>query len=190
MTVYYSDLSTKIDNLAVDGLTGTYNSLAYEVGEIEHHLHHRSRWFGRAVTPSAGVNEGDLIGTGVAAFQADAGDTDWGSWIPLLGTGDTPAITSMVYFDPHRIMVTAAERTAPYGIQFAWGDTDGDTAYAASDFSDMMFIASATGIQKGGPIEVGVPRIAVGTKLWARAWCYGQNTGTIDFYIGIHEYLG
>ena len=42
--------------------------------------------------------------------------------------------------------------------------------------------AGITGIQTG--------RAPVGSLLWARTLCVGENTATIDFYLGIHGYNG
>ena len=50
----------KIDDQKVDGLEGVYDSLAYRVNEIEHHLHSFERWFGVAGTPS-GTHAADKI---------------------------------------------------------------------------------------------------------------------------------
>lgn len=42
------DSCNKIDSLAVNGLLGTRNRLAYKVHEIEKHLHGREYWFGKS----------------------------------------------------------------------------------------------------------------------------------------------
>jgi len=41
-----------------------------------------------------------------------------------------------------------------------------------------------------GITKVQTGRAPAGSKLWARCMCPGQNTGTLDFYLGIHEYVG
>jgi len=30
--------------------------------------------------------------------------------------------------------------------------------------------------------------VLAGTKAWARVWVDGQDTGTVTFFLGIHEY--
>ena len=51
-----------------------------------------------------------------------------------------------------------------------------------------------TGIFTGGgtsphpPIKVNTEDQESGTKVWARCHAVGQNTGTIDFLYGIHEF--
>jgi len=34
------------------------------------------------------------------------------------------------------------------------------------------------------------PRVTAGIKLFSRCWVSGQNTGTMDFFVGLHEYEG
>ena len=50
-----------------------------------------------------------------------------------------------------------------------------------------MYIAATAAIEHS--IDVLFTRaIAVGTKLWARCACVGQDAKLIDFYIGFHEH--
>ena len=35
-----------------------------------------------------------------------------------------------------------------------------------------------------------IGRAPAGSLLWARCIAVGQNTGTLDFYLGLHEYVG
>jgi hypothetical protein len=133
----------------------------------------------------------DLISIGtLSAFQLDAGNDDWGAWVQILGSEDTPAITGSAKFDLHELEIVDAENTdTVHFIQLAYGDTDGDTALAAGDYTELAY-TSATQVSNQSPIYVRIPRIAVGTKVWARVMAIGENTSTIDFYIGLHEYNG
>ena len=58
----------KIDNLAVDGLNGVNNSLAYKVHEIEKHFHNVEYWVG-----DGGGGVADVDGE---RFSADFRDVD------------------------------------------------------------------------------------------------------------------
>lgn len=152
------------------------DSIYSAVKEIERHLHSAGSWFEKATTPSGETHVADRIGSGAGAFRIDAGDDDWGAWVQILGDTDTPARSNQLYFDPHEMVISAAERTAVYFIQFARG-ASGAAAFAAGIYTEVVI---DTTNRAGGYIT--------GSKLWARCMCPGQNTATIDFYIGIHEY--
>lgn len=178
----------KIDQISTDGLAGTSNSLAYRVHEIEKHLHSPARFLGAAVTPSGETHVADGLGTDVDPFQADAGNDDWGSWLQIIGSSDTPVIAGMVKFDLHQLEVTASERTAIYLIQIGFGAT-GAAALSAGNYTELIYRPAAT-TGRAAPIKIQDMRINAGTKGWFRTLCVDQNTATIDFYIGLHEYAG
>jgi hypothetical protein len=158
----------------------------YRIFEIERHLHSYESWFGDAITAVSGTHEADRIGVGVNAFQIDAGNNTWGSWLQILGSSDTPARTGNLYFDLHRVQIVAAERTAEYFIQIAKGDS-GAAGLSAEDYTETVFKPS-TVQGKPAPIDINIRRFAAGSKVWARCMCLGQDTGTLDFYFGVHEY--
>ena len=178
---------TEIDEAAVAGLGGVSNSLAYRVHEIERHLHSGARWFQPAASPSGETNVADRIGSGSGSFQIDAGNDTWGSWVQILGSSDTPADAGKVYFDPHLMIVTTSERSGVHFIQFARGDS-GAAGYTAGTYTELAL--DLTDKAGGAIIPVQTGRAPAGSKLWARCMCPGQNTATIDFLIGIHEYEG
>jgi len=182
-------ITNRIDVEATNGLAGVRNSLAYRTHEIERHFHSRERWLGAAVTPSGETHVADHIGTSKTAFQIDAGNDDWGAWVQVLGSEDTPVISGSLYFDPHRIIVTAVERANQvYFVQLAQG-TSGSVALSAGAYSDTVVQLTSTA-PRAQPFVVQARRIAAGTKGWVRCLCVGQNTGTMSFYFGIHEYEG
>jgi hypothetical protein len=179
----------RIDVETTNGLTGVSNSLAYRVNKIERHNHSRERWLGAAVSPSGETHVADQIGTSKTAFQADAGNDDWGAWVQTLGSDDTPVISGSVFFDPNWVIITAVERAnSVYFVQFAQG-ASGAAGLSAEAYSNVV-IQLTTTAPRGQPFQVQSRRIAAGTKTWVRTMCVGQNTGTIDFYFGIHEYEG
>ena len=178
----------KIDSATTLGLNGTNNSLAYRVHEVERHLHSYERWFETAAVANGEIHVADPAGTGGGVFQMDAGNVTWGAWLQILGSSDTPAITGSVKFDPDQILVTAAERNVVYVVQIGFG-ASGAAALSAGTYTEKPFIP-AGGVVDSGPMDVKSKRIAVGTKAWVRCICPGQNTATLDFMIGIHEYEG
>jgi hypothetical protein len=180
--------SKKIDNAPTDGLLGTVDSLAYRVHEIKRHLHSNERWYGVATVPNGEIHVADRIGVGINAFQIDAGNNNWGSWLQVLGSSDTPADTGNVYFDGHRIQIEAAEKTETYFVQFSAGATAA-AGLAALTYTEFVY-RPETVQGKPAPIVIQTRRTAVGIKLWARCLCPGQNTATLDFYFAIHEYEG
>lgn len=159
-----------------------------EVIEIETHLHSNERWFEKAAIPDGEIHVADRIGTvgGNGAFQIDAGNNAWGAWIQVLGSSDTPADLGKVKFDVHRLEISAAERNAIYFIQMAAGET-GAAALAAGNVTEFVIKPLSNQIDSG-PIMVQSKRTEAGTKIWVRCMCPGQDTGTLDFFPGIHEY--
>lgn len=102
----------------------------------------------------------------------------------ILGSSDTPARTNQEYFDPHEIVITASERTTVYFIQFTRGAT-ADLGYSSGNYTEIALdLTSKAG---GTIVSVHTGRAPAGSKLWSRCLCPGQNTGTLSFYLGIHE---
>ena len=177
-----------VDNATTTGLAGEHNSLGYRVAEIERHLHSYERWMELATAPAAETHRADAAGTGAGIFQIDAGNTIYGAWLQVLGSTDTPIITGSAYFDLHSIIFTAAERNLPYVVQVAYG-TSGAAALTAGTYTEAVFVP-AGGLFDVGPVDLHSRRHAAGTKVWVRCICPGQNTATMNFMIGLHEYEG
>jgi len=157
-----------------------------QITEIERHLHNWERWFGAAAAPSGETHVADRIGTTSTAFQADGGDDTWGIWLQILGSSDTPSTTGMTKYDLHRLVLTATERTGIHFVQIAFGDS-GAAGLAAGDYTEFLFVPG-TPQEVPAPLDVMDHRRDAGTKAWARVWAVGQNTGTVSFFIGLHEY--
>jgi len=164
------------------------DTAAEEATEVAKHFHVRERWLGAAAAQ------------GMTPYQLDAGNDDYGAngtndtWLEVLAVGDTPVIATMTKFDLHRIAISAVETEAAVTrIRFSWGAT-GDAGLQAGNYTEFVIIpVSADGgppvAAVQGPVGVLMPRLAAGTLVWAQAWVKGANTSTIDFFIGIHEYL-
>jgi hypothetical protein len=180
------DESFKIDKRKTDGLLGEQNSLAYRVHEIERHVHSRERWMGLASSPVGETHRADL--DSMTPFQVDAGNDTFGSWVQILGSEDTPIISGSVKLDIHRLLITEVETGKVITrIQIAY-DSSAAAALAAGNFTEIMIIPEKA--TKENPFEIKFPRVLCGTKFWARCWASGQDTSTIDFFYGLHEYEG
>lgn len=181
--------SPKIDNAPVDGLTGVEDSLAYKVEEIEKHFHNLERWLAAAAVPAGETHVADSITDNQTAFRADGGNDTWGPWLQILGSSDTPAQTGLLKFDLHRLLIISHERNNNcYLIQIGFG-ASGAAALSAGDYTEVPLVTGG-GNTEVGPIDMISARQDVTTKAWVRVWAVGQNTGTLDFLIGLHEYVG
>lgn len=166
------------------GLSTAQNN---RIKEIERHLHGWERWYGAAVAPSGETHVADRIGATSATFQVDGGNDTWGAWVQILGSNDTPSEAGFVKYDLHRVEITTVERTnATHFIQFAFG-ASGAAGLAALTYTEFVFRPTTTQ-GRAAPIDVMTRRQDVGAKAWARVWVVGQNTGTLDFWIGLHQY--
>jgi len=92
----------------------------------------------------------------------------------------------MTKYDLHRLVLTATERTGIHFVQIAFGDS-GAAGLAAGDYTEFLFVPG-TPQEVPAPLDVMDHRRDAGTKAWARVWAVGQNTGTVSFFIGLHEY--
>jgi hypothetical protein len=142
-----------------------------------------------AAVPNGEIHVADPIGDNPAPFVLDAGNDDWGAWVQIGGSADTPIRTGQVKFDMHRFAVTAWETNSQLHIvQVAFGES-GAAALAAENYTEFPFI-TGVGTAKVSPIDVISRRQDAGTKCWARTFAPGLNTSTISFFAGIHEYEG
>lgn len=191
MPIYSNSIVAVVREFAEDvaspGLsTATYNSLAYRVAEIERHMHSGGRWFGVAGTPSA-THKADRIGTTSSPFQLDGGNDTWGDWVQLFGSDDTPVKAGYAYFDPHQFILSNTENASIYFVQIGRGET-GAASLTTGNYMEFVVVATVQKATEVIPIQTG--RAPAGSLLWARCWSVGDNTGTIDFFLGIHEYEG
>ena len=180
----------KIDDVASDGLAGVEDSVAYRAHQLERHHHNYEKWFGLAGTPAAETHRADRMDGAIAAFQLTAGNNDFGSWLQVLGSDDTPITVGSVKFDLHRIIVTDTNSTDIFIIQIVTGESAGiATKLVAEDFDEFPYI-SATNNNDSGISELIDKRVDVGEKVWMRCANVGGNGTVLDLYLGIHEYEG
>ena len=180
----------KIDEAATDGLLGVNNSLAYRVHEIERHLHGREKWFGVAASADAELHVADRVGGSIAPFALLSGASNFGSWVQILGSSDTPVADGSTMFDSHRFMVTTTDSTSPFVVQIVAGESATIAAsIIAEEYTEFMYV-SGTNNNDSGIGDIMSSRIATGIKAWARCECVGQTAKTLNVYFGIHEYEG
>ena len=171
------------------GNNGLITNIYEEVKEIENHLHNRERWFGLAAVPDAELHRFDLMNGSIQPFQLVAGNNDFGNWVQIIGSTDTPIDAGMTKVDGHRFMVVGTNSTLPFIIQFSFGESAGlAAAVAAGNYTMTPYVAATNNIETGIS-EILSMRQDSGTKVWSRCACVGGNGTTIDLYIGVHEYL-
>jgi hypothetical protein len=190
--------TVKIDELAVNGLSGVSNSLAYRVHEIEKHFHNYERWFGKTADQSgvnpwakaisdSGLPTSYVIKSGDDTFGGDSGDEAqiWGLYDTLSVGGVT-----QTKLDIHRIFVTASSITTIWYLRFIWGTGTMADAITAGQYSTIPLVADAA---QNGSIDVIVnimlPRITIGTH---KIWIQGKSTtdnATIELLVGLHGYV-
>jgi len=175
-----------IDGTEVNGLLGTVDSLAYKVNTLEKHFHNWERWVGLAAIPAGETHRADI--DSMTSFQMDAGNDTWGAWLQIVGSTDFPITAGMVKRDAHRILITDVERDKQITrIQVAAGE-DADAAVLAGNYTEFMLTPQKDAKQV--PLDIMTDRVDANVKGWVRCWVNGQDTGTIDFFIGVHESPG
>jgi hypothetical protein len=159
---------------------------AAEIEIVDVHFHHWEIRAGLAASPSGETHRADEVGDGIQPFVPDGGDETWGAWVQILGSEDTPFRVGKTLFDAHQLIITAAERTNVYFIQIACG-TSGAQALTDKTYSTLIFNPGSVA-GRSVAVNFSMPRCATGTKVWVRILCLGQNTGTLNMYLGLHEY--
>lgn len=166
-----------------------YSGMSDEVAEIEHHLHNREKWFGAAAVPVGETHVADRMGGGVQPFELTTGNDDFGAWVQIMGSEDTPVTPGFTKIDAHRAIVTDTDSVNPFVIQIATGESTDLAAKVASEAFTEFPYKSASNLNDSGISDVLTIRADVGTKVWARACCVGANAKIIHVYYGIHEYV-
>ena len=186
----------KIDDQAVEGLLGTNNSLAYKVHEIEKHFHSREEWFGISSDQSGDDWCESVSDAGMPdVFTCISGNDDYGQDVDdeakIIGTGDTSEIAGMIKFDLHRILIIDASATSFYILRAIYGTGTMADAITANQYSEVMFQRNTgAGEAHGTPLEIQMPRLTWGTD---KVWIQCKNTtdnADVDFFIGLHNYVG
>ena len=195
MTAYINGVADSFNDIISTSYTPfTKESALYDSASHSHwtenHIHSLERWFGKSADQS-GNNWGAV--EGLTLFRAISGDgafgTDANDEAKVLGSTDTPVIVGKTRYDPHRMLVYDSSVTTPWVLRIIYGTGTMADAETALQYTDIMVVVSAAPGAGGDSsvFEIRMPKLAVGTQLWAKAK-NATNNATIDFYIGIHEY--
>lgn len=168
-------------------LAGRLRRLQDKVDKIEQHNHNVERWWGAVADPG----EANAIEANVGRpFQATSGANTWGTAISICGTADNPVLTGQTEFDAHRIIVCDLDNeTDLWRFRIIWGTGTSGDAITANQWTEVPVIANAIpGNRAGGvPVDVMMPIIDIGTKLWAQSWNDTLNE-VLQFQWGAHGY--
>lgn len=155
---------------------------------LEKHHHNFEYWFGLHPSFQEGVDCGSR--DSMNPYIMTSGNDDYGDWLCILGSNDTPVIAGKTRYDPHRaIYFDADQKETVHRIQVvaAANTTAADAAAAAGQVCDAITIP-ATNKSVGLPTPSVCPRPVASTPLWARVWVDSQTAKEYKFFLGIHEY--
>lgn len=169
------------------GLAKLLRKTFLDLGRHDLHFHNQERWLGAKAGWTGGDEDNEADPDSIDPFRLDAGNDTWGAGLCIIGTADTPIQAGYTTFDFRRLMIHATEANVAYRIRVAWG-TGYAAGIAAGTYTEIEFVALANKAD-AGPADTVIPRLDAGTKVFAAAWARNTNTATIDFTIGVHEYV-
>ena len=151
------------------------------VVEIHQHFHNDELWWGAVAVP----NETLAIDLNVnRPYAALSGNNTWGVGIPIIGSRDVPAKPWQTVYGLHRVVITEPTNATAWRLRFLYGDQSMEEAAQARRYTETMFIGV---VAWSPPIEIRIPVIPVGWRVWAQAW-NATNLATLEFFIGVHGY--
>lgn len=164
-------------------------SIAHNTEETERHVHSPEVWFGKSADQSGNNWAADTL----TPFQAIGGSGDYGGDADdealVLGSDDTPTDAAFFEFDMRRIMVDGASEDSAYKLRVCWGTGTIGEAISAGQCSEFMLKDDNVGnVEADFPIELQMPQLDSGTKVWIQCKNATDNA-TVDFFVGIHEYF-
>jgi hypothetical protein len=162
----------------------TIDEAAQESYITEHHVHARERWLSKMAVPSGGK----VAEYGMTPFTLTSGNDTWGAYVQLLDINDTPSIPGYKFFDFRRVFVMDVDSTATYRVRFAYGNDTSTEAVAALEYTDFIYRVNVTNSDRR-PVDVMMPRLPVGTKMWGSTWCDGMDAKILSLVVGGHLYL-
>ena len=169
----------------------TIDTTLAETEIVEEHFHNVEYWFGSdvtydgAVSPTSAGSRASMI-----PYTITSGNDDYGDWVPLLGSTDTPIKTGYTQYDAHRISLVGVEtRQVTHRLQFVCGDTasDADACVVISDVSELIITPYDIKAQDRISHLIDT-RSTAGDPFWCRSWVAGMNGDNLQLFLGIHEY--
>lgn len=161
------------------------DDIQHAAEEVEQHLHNYEIAFGLAAAPSGETHRADEMSS--SPFQLTSGNDDWGSWLQILGSEDTPFRAGSIKFDLHNIHVIDSNDASLYKIQVGLGES-GAAALASGDFTEIYYKRGAANNTAFQTMLLD-KRKDVGIKAWCRIWCVGSTAKLLDLMFGTHEYV-
>jgi len=172
----------------VESTNGIVTGNSDDIDDLKNHIFSIERWLGVATAPVGETHRADIIGPSVVEFTVISGNNDWGAWVQILGSNDTPIYAGNTFFHPSRAQIRNAETTSTYLIQMAAGESvDLAAKIAAGTFMEFPYIGAALNNSGGITDAIGMD-VAAGQKLWARCITPARNVKNIKFMLGIHEF--
>jgi len=145
--------------------------------EIEHHIHNKERWVGNGATEDS-----------LTPYTLTSGNGVFGTETLILDTGDTPIQSGKRFFDFNKMEVISVSSATVYVIRIIYGTGTVAAAESAGQYTTLTMIATGIGANISGfPIEIRMPRLAVGNKVWVKIK-NATNLATITALFGLHEY--
>ncbi len=137
----------KIDLVAVNGLAGTNNSLAYKVHEIEKHFHNSEQIYGNNV---------NYMGADVPIpFVVEGGDNAWGTELVLTMGTTIESGSATKKFDFNQLYVTAVDDADEVSIvEFLYGTAGTEVTSVVTDDSSDNFTKNGHGLVNGDRIII------------------------------------
>lgn len=173
--------------MGIIDLAGRLRYIIHVVDEIDQHFHNIERWWGATGAPT----ETNAIEANVdRPFAATSGNDTWGTAISICGTADNPVLATQTEYDAHRVLICDLDdQTDIWRLRIIWGTGTSAAAISADQWTEVPVIANAIpGNRAGGvPMDVRMPPVDVGTKLWAQSWNDTLNE-VIQFQWGAHGY--
>lgn len=182
LSTYIKDATDKIDGLAVSGLSGVNNSLAYKVHEIEKHFHNSAQWFGKDGGDNL-LNRDSVTPWALVAGTSQA----YGTEVQLSDGTEVESGSATKKFDLHEILIVdndAGNAVTTYKIQFWYGTG----LFAAATLLTECVCSFYSVSDNHGVIVMVCPRITCNNKLWARVKC-SVNSKSLSFIMGVHTYV-
>jgi len=120
-------------------------------------------------------------------FEITSGNDDFGDWVLVLGSDDTPAEGGECYVIPKFQVISFADTGTTYIIHLGFGDT---VEAAASDYTAASIQSPAAAAQSVIPLleVLGCACHDVGTKAWVRVKVCGKNASTIELFPLVNEH--
>jgi hypothetical protein len=152
---------------------------------VQDHVHNLNVAFGVAAIPTA-THFADI--ERLTPFLVTSGNGTFGAVTNVLGSGDTPVRSGMLFFDAHEIHITAVSVASQWILRFIFGTATQTEAQAeaAMQYTNVI-IQQATVTGFSFPQEARLYKIPSGSQLWMKGE-NATNAATFNFLFQLHEY--